>query len=162
MIQCVVFAVGPLPLMSFWRPPDVTHRMDETRPSPFFAVFCFRALYWTQIKEQKNGGGLGTRLPSRPGNACELQCTPDHLLRWMWMLGDGTVNKHYWEGKWTTAYVSIFCTWTVTVLEKMSIQYVLGITLCEYVINIQSWLYSMGSAYSFYTWVCLSQGCATG
>ena len=55
MIQCVVFAVGPLPFTSFTRPPDVTHVMDETRPSPFFALFRFRVLYWTQTEEQKTG-----------------------------------------------------------------------------------------------------------
>ena len=29
--------------------------MDETRPSPFFALFRFRGLYWTQTEEQKTG-----------------------------------------------------------------------------------------------------------
>ena len=29
--------------------------MDETRPSPFFALFRFRVLYWTQTDEQKTG-----------------------------------------------------------------------------------------------------------
>ena len=37
-------------------PPDVTHVMDETRPSPFFVLFRFCKL------KNKNGGGLGTRL----------------------------------------------------------------------------------------------------
>ena len=32
-----------------------THVMDETRPSPFFALFHFRLLYWTQTDEQKTG-----------------------------------------------------------------------------------------------------------
>jgi len=45
------------------RPPDVTHVINETRPSPFFAFFRFRVLYWTQTEEeQKTGGGLGMRL----------------------------------------------------------------------------------------------------
>ena len=34
--------------------------MDETRPSPFFALFRFHVLYWMQTEEQKRGG-LGTR-----------------------------------------------------------------------------------------------------
>ena len=37
------------------RPPDVTHVMNETRPSPFFALFRFRVLYWTQTEEHKTG-----------------------------------------------------------------------------------------------------------
>ena len=52
----------PSPPTSTSRPPDVTHVINETRPSPFFALFRFRVLYWTQTEEQKNGGGLGTRL----------------------------------------------------------------------------------------------------
>ena len=46
-------------IASTLRPPDVTHVMDETRPSLFFALFHFRVLYWTQTEEQKRG---------RPGN----------------------------------------------------------------------------------------------
>ena len=37
------------------RPPDVTHVMNETRPSPFFALFRFHVLYWMQTKEIKWG-----------------------------------------------------------------------------------------------------------
>ena len=52
------------------RPPDVTHVINETRPSPFFALFRFRVLYWTQTKELKRG---------RPGN----EATPNPR---MWAL----------------------------------------------------------------------------
>ena len=34
---------------------DVTHVMDETRSSPFFTLFRFRVLCWTQTEEQKMG-----------------------------------------------------------------------------------------------------------
>ena len=34
-----LFAVGPLPLTSTSRPPDITHVMNETRPSLFFCAF---------------------------------------------------------------------------------------------------------------------------
>ena len=36
MIQCDVFAVGPLPPISTSRPPDVIYVMKAPRPSPFF------------------------------------------------------------------------------------------------------------------------------
>jgi len=47
-----------------WVPPPYvhlafTHMMNETRPSPFFTLFRFRVLCWTQTEEQKWG---------RPGN----------------------------------------------------------------------------------------------
>ena len=32
-----IFAVGSFPLTSTSRPPDVSHVMNETKPSPFFA-----------------------------------------------------------------------------------------------------------------------------
>ena len=34
---------------------DVTHVMDETRPSLFFTLFRFRVLYWMQTEKQKLG-----------------------------------------------------------------------------------------------------------
>ena len=66
MIQCVVFAVGPLPLTSFWCPPDITHMMDETRPSLFFLRSSASVYILNANRRTKNGGGLGTRLPSGP------------------------------------------------------------------------------------------------
>jgi len=39
------FYNDPSPPTSTSRPPDVTHVINETRPSPFFALFRFRVLY---------------------------------------------------------------------------------------------------------------------
>ena len=36
-------------------PPDVTHVMNETRPSPFFALFRFRVLYVNANRRAKTG-----------------------------------------------------------------------------------------------------------
>ena len=53
-------------------PPDVTHVMNEIRPSLFFALFRLCVLCWMQTEERKpkneNGGGLGTRLLNPPNN----------------------------------------------------------------------------------------------
>ena len=43
------------------RPPDITHVINKTRPSPFFVLFHLVVLYWIHTKEL-TGGGLGTRL----------------------------------------------------------------------------------------------------
>ena len=64
-IQSVVFAVGPLPLTSTSRPPrihrtSVTHVMNETRPSPLFAVSS-ASVYYTERKPKNKKRG-------RPGN----------------------------------------------------------------------------------------------
>ena len=62
MIQCLFLRLVPsllrhfrVHLASTLCPPDVTHVMNETRSSPFFPLFRFRVLYWTQTKEQKTG-----------------------------------------------------------------------------------------------------------
>ena len=55
--------VGPLPLTSLSRPPDVTHVMNAPRPSPFF--FCtlpLPCIILNANRRTKNGVGLGTRL----------------------------------------------------------------------------------------------------
>ena len=49
--------MGNAPHTSTLRPPDVIHVIGVPRSSPFFALFHFHV-----NKEQKNGGGLGTRL----------------------------------------------------------------------------------------------------
>ena len=48
-------------IVSTSRPPDVTHVVDETRPSPFLRSSA--SVYFTERKpKNENGGGLGTRL----------------------------------------------------------------------------------------------------
>ena len=54
-------SADPSPPTSTSCPPDVIHVIGVPRPSPFFMLFCFCVLYWTQT-EEKNGGGLGMRL----------------------------------------------------------------------------------------------------
>ena len=74
------FAVGLLPLMSTLHQPDVTHVINETRPSPFFAVSSASCIM--QTEEQKMGElGLGTRLDFVVGCLCcyssvEMQVYP--------------------------------------------------------------------------------------
>ena len=43
-------------IVSTSRPPDVTHVMNETRPSPFFALFRFRVLHWNKARLQGSPG----------------------------------------------------------------------------------------------------------
>ena len=43
--------------------------MDETRPSPFFALFRFRVFILNANRRTKNGGGLETRLDRERRNA---------------------------------------------------------------------------------------------
>ena len=62
-----IFEYHPLPapyviFASTLRPPDVTHMMDETRPSLFFAVFHF---HYTEHKPKNKKWG-------RPGNEARL------------------------------------------------------------------------------------------
>ena len=47
--------MGNAPPTSTLCSPDVIHVIGVPRPSPFFALFCFRVLYWTKPKEQKTG-----------------------------------------------------------------------------------------------------------
>ena len=65
MIQCVVFAVGPLPLTSFSRPPHI-HLMSLMwwmRPGlPCFHALPLPCIILNTNQRTKNRGGLGTRL----------------------------------------------------------------------------------------------------
>ena len=58
------FEYWPLPYIL----PRSTRVINETRPSPFFAVFCFV----NTNRRTKNGGGLGTGLRWMPMNWCIL------------------------------------------------------------------------------------------
>ena len=49
----LVIGHGPPTFTS--RPPDIIHVIGVPRPSPFFALFRFRVLYWMRTKEQKTG-----------------------------------------------------------------------------------------------------------
>ena len=72
------WAVTPLPLTSLSRPPDVIHVMNETSPSPFFALFRFHVLYWTQTEGLKRG---------RPENEATLLHIPETGITasvWAW------------------------------------------------------------------------------
>ena len=46
-------------IVSTSRPPDVTHVMNESRPSPFFALFRFRVLYLNANRRTKTGEAAG-------------------------------------------------------------------------------------------------------
>ena len=48
-------SADPSPPTSTSCPPDVIHVIGVPRPSPFFVLFRFHVLYWTQTKEQKTG-----------------------------------------------------------------------------------------------------------
>ena len=59
--SALFFAVGPLVnvnLASTLCPPDVTHVMNEIRPSPLFAVFRF--VYYTECKRWERPGNEAT------------------------------------------------------------------------------------------------------
>ena len=59
------------------RPPDVTHVINETRPSPFFALFPLPCIILNANRRTKNGGGLGTRLRLQ---VVEVALTDDSTL----------------------------------------------------------------------------------
>ena len=80
MIQCVVFAVGPLPITSFTRPPDITHMVDETRPSLFFCALTLPCIILNANRRTKNGGGLGTRLGGASYGLVKLDETNDVIV----------------------------------------------------------------------------------
>ena len=47
--------MGNAPHTSTSRPPDVIHVIGVPGPSPCFALFRFRVLYWTKTEKQKTG-----------------------------------------------------------------------------------------------------------
>jgi len=60
--------------------------ISETRPSPFFTLFRFRVLYWTQTEEQKTGeawerGYLRTALNS----TCDLLLVNTDYITEQWI-----------------------------------------------------------------------------
>ena len=57
---------APPPLRPPLRPPDVTHVMNRTRPSAFFAALQHPCIIVNgNRRTEKNGVGLGTRLASQ-------------------------------------------------------------------------------------------------
>ena len=96
-------------LMSTSRPPDITHMMNETRPSPFFAVFHF--VYYTECKlKGKNGGGLGMRLKDysccpliglayEPLLYCSSGCKIWLAMRYKRLLSDLSASRFFFFSK---------------------------------------------------------------
>jgi len=149
--------VDPSPHTSTSRPPDVIHVTGVPRPSPFFALFRFRVLYWTKTEEQKTGGGLGTRL--------SFHCVAVHKL----LVGIICYVKsrvyNTVMNPWCTIIFSLFCCghrahshskcdWpTHAIIGYESYYYTLKHNNCKVCSNCTQEIYGFKTAHSSLQWI---------